>query len=451
LILVSSLQVPGDNNSKMVDINRKEAGSRVLSETTLVLKGGRLINGTGADPLENSTVVIQGSKITGIGRGNDVEVPEKAVIVDISGKTLLPGLIDSHLHLLGLKTDNYIAETMIVPNGVKLLRAAKSANVLLHSGYTTVKDTGGMNAIYLKQAVEEGTIPGPRILGAGYVVTQTRGHGDDYQFLPIEMSDARLAHDRVFALICDGKEECMKAARYALREGADFIKVCTSGGVMSQRDTPEDVEFSLEEVKAIVMVAKNARTFVTSHCMSAAGMHISIEGGIKTIDHACFPDSEAIEMGKKAGTIFVATLSTFRMIIEGGIEAGYPEWAVLKSSGMWEEMLKGMRRLHDAGVTIAAGSDFLDTALMKMGKNAMELELLVKHAGFTPMEAITSGTLNGAKACALEKVIGSVEQGKEADLIVVDGDPLQDIKILQETERIRQVIKGGKIVVERGS
>jgi imidazolonepropionase-like amidohydrolase len=416
----------------------------------LVLRGGRLIDGTGAHAVENATISIQGSKIIDVGQGNDVDVPENSRTLDVTGKTVMPGLIDSHLHLLGLKTDNYISETMIVPNGLKLLRAAKSAEVLLQSGYTTVKDTGGINAIYLKQAIAEGTIPGPRILAAGYVVTQTRGHGDDYQFFPIEMSDARSAHDRVFALICDGKEECMKAARYALREGADFIKVCTSGGVMSQRDHPEDVEFSLEEVQSIVMVARNARTFVTSHCMSAEGMHISIEGGIKTIDHACFPDTEAIEMGRKAGTIFVATLSTFKMINEGGIEAGYPEWAVMKSRGMWEEMLKGMRRLHDAGVTIAAGSDFLDTNLMKMGKNAMELELLVKNCGFTPMEAITSGTLNGAKASGLEKVTGSVERGKQADLIVVDGDPLRDIKVLQDKERIRSVIKGGRIEVNRG-
>jgi imidazolonepropionase-like amidohydrolase len=421
-----------------------------LEEAALVIKGGTLIDGTGADPVRNATVVVKGSKIASIGRGNDVEVPEKARTIDIAGKTLMPGLIDSHLHLLGLKTDNYISETMIVPSGVKLLRAAKSAEVLLQSGYTTVKDTGGVNSLYLKQAIAEGTIPGPRILAAGYVVTQTRGHGDDYQFLPIEMSDARTAQNRVFALICDGREECMKAARYALREGADFIKVCTSGGVMSQRDFPEDVEFSLDEIKAIVMVAKNARTFVTSHCMSAEGMHISIEGGIKTIDHACFPDIEAIEMGKKAGTIFVATLSTFRMIVSGGIEAGYPEWAVLKTKGMWEKMVKGMRMLHEAGATIAAGSDFLDTHLMKMGKNAMELELLVKECGFTPGEAITAGTQNAAKACNLERMIGSVEQGKEADLIVVDGDPLLDIKVLQNTDRIQVVIKSGKIEVNRG-
>ena len=420
-------------------------------KAALVLKGGKLIDGTGTEPVEDATVVIQNSRIISVGRRNDVQFPENSRTLDLPGKIVMPGLIDSHLHLLGLKTDNYISETMIVPGGVKLLRAAKSARTLLESGYTTVKDTGGVNALHLKQAIAEGTIPGPRILAAGYIVTQTRGHGDDYQFLPIEMSDARTAHDRVFALICDGKEECMKAARYALRQGADFIKVCTSGGVMSQRDFPEDVEFTLEEIEAVVSVAKNARTFVTSHCMSAEGMHLSIKGGIKTIDHACFPDEEAIEMGKKAGTIFVATLSTFKMINDGGIEAGYPEWSVLKSRGLWGEMLKGIRRLHDAGVIMAAGSDFLDTQLMKMGRNALELELLVKECGFTPMEAISAGTLNGAKASGLDKIIGSIEPGKQADLIVVDGDPVSDIRVLQDLERIRMVMKGGNIEVNRGT
>ena len=138
-----------------------------MQKAALVIKGGTLIDGTGVDPVHNATVVVQDSKIVSVGQGNDVQIPEKAKILDIAGKTLMPGLIDAHLHLLGLKTDNYISETMIVPGGVKLLRAAKSAQVLLHSGYTTVKDTGGINALYLKQAIAEGTMPGPRILAAG--------------------------------------------------------------------------------------------------------------------------------------------------------------------------------------------------------------------------------------------------------------------------------------------
>jgi imidazolonepropionase-like amidohydrolase len=379
-----------------------------------------------------------------------VDVPDVAEVLDVRGKVIMPGLIDAHLHFSGLRTDHFISESLIVPAGVRLLRAARSARLVLEAGFTTVKDTGGPNALYLKSAIDEGSIPGPRILAAGYILTQTFGHGDDFMFLPIEWADARTSHGRTFALMCDGVEDCMKAARYSLREGADFIKVCTSGGVSSQKDKPEDVQFTSEEIRAIVRVARNAGTFVTTHCMSTEGMLMSIENGIKTIDHAWYPTDEVIEMGRRMGAIFVATLACFKKINEGGIEAGYPEWTVRKTKGTWNEVASNMRKLKDGGAIVAAGTDFIDTRLMRMGSNALELELLVEDAGFTPMEAIVSMTRNGAMACGMEDKIGTVQKGKLADLIVVDGDPLDNIRLLQNMENIRLVIKSGAIEVNRG-
>lgn len=414
-----------------------------------VVRGGRLIDGTGADPIDDSVVVIEGERIKELGAAKSVRIPEGSRVVDATGKSVLPGLIDSHLHLLGLNSDNYINETLVAPNGLKLLRASRSAEALLQAGFTTIKDTGGTNALYLRDAVEEGVIRGPRILAAGYVLSQTFGHGDDYQFLPLEMADARTSNGKFFCLMCDGREECMKAARFALRDGADFIKICTSGGVMSQKDPPEDVQFTKDEVRAIVEVARNARRFVTAHCMSAEGMHISIESGVKTIDHACFPDAEAIEMGRKNGTIFVATLSVQKRINDGGLSAGYPEWAVVKCKRIWDDVIRNMKKLHDSGVIMAAGTDFLDTPLMKMGTNSLELELLVKYCGFSPMEAIVAMTRNGARACGLEDQTGTLEPGKLADLLIVDGDPLRDIRTFQEVERIRMVMKSGVVEAYR--
>jgi len=416
----------------------------------LVIKGGTLIDGTGAEPLENATVVVEGSKITGVGRAEDVEIPEKARVVDATGKTVMPGLIDSHLHLMGMKTDNFVVEMLVVPEGVKLIRASIDARRLLEAGFTTIKDCGGMNAVHIKRAIAEGTLRGPRILAAGYVLSQTFGHGDTH-YLPIEMSDARTAHGKgLGCLICDGVEECIKAARYALREGADFIKVCTTGGVMSERDRPEHTQFTIEEIKAIVEVARFAGTFVTAHCQGTEGMHNSIEGGIKTIDHAFYPDDEAIEMGIKRGVVFVSTLSIQKRINEGGIEAGYPEWGVRKSRESWDTVVKNIARLREAGATVAMGTDFCGSKLLKMGTNALELELLVKYCGFKPMDAIVSATLNGAKACCLEDRLGTIEEGKLADILIVDGDPLKDISILQNVDRIRMVIKEGVIEVNRG-
>lgn len=415
----------------------------------IAIKGGRLIDGTGAEPVENAVVVIEKSKITAVGKAEEVVIPEEAKVIDATQKTVMPGLIDSHLHLIGMKTDNFIAEMFIVPEGVKLLRAAIDAGLLLDAGFTTVKDCGGTNALYIKRAIAEGTLRGPRILAAGLILSQTFGHGDTH-FLPIAMSDVRTApQGRGMGLICDGVEGCTRAARYALREGADFVKVCTTGGVLSERDRPEHTQFNVDEIKAIVKVAYNAGTFVTAHCQGTEGMHNSIEGGIKTIDHAFYPDDEAIEMGKKKGVVFVSTLSIMKRINDGGVEAGYPPWGVQKSRAAWDEVVKNIAKLREAGATVAAATDFCGSKLMKMGTNALELELLVKNCGFTPMDAIVSATLNGAKACGLEDKIGTIEEGKLADIIIVDGDPLEDIKILQDTERIKMVLKEGNVEVDR--
>jgi imidazolonepropionase-like amidohydrolase len=330
-----------------------------------------------------------------------------------------------------------------------LIKSAFDAADLLDAGFTTVKDCGGFG-IYLKRAMQEGTIRGPRILSSGYVLSQTAGHGDIH-FVPIEFVDARTTK-RGTSLLCDGVSECIKAARYAIREGADFIKICTSGGVMSMVDRPEHTQFTLEEIKAVVQEARHVGKFVTAHCQGTEAMKNSITAGVKTIDHAFYPDDEVIDMAKKRkDVVFVPTLSIASRIITGGEEAGYPSWAVAKGKEVWKTMVKNIAKLYKAGLTIASATDFVGSPLLKMGTNAMELELLVKHCGFKPMDAIVAATKNGAKACGLENVTGTIEDGKFADLIVVDGDPLKDVKILQDKNKIKMVMKEGKIEAKRGS
>jgi len=416
----------------------------------VAIKGGRLIDGTGDEPLENSAILIDDAKIIAVGNIRDVNIPKTAKIIDASDKTVMPGLIDAHMHFSGFRSDNYTEETIVTPHGPKLLRASRDAEALLKAGYTTAKDCSSLNGVALKRAIAEGTIRGPRILAAGLALSQTFGHGDTH-FLPIEMADIRTSGGRgpEPVLLCDGVNECVKAARYALREGADFIKVCTTGGMLSEKDKPENTQYTLEEIKAIVNVAKSAGTFVTAHCQGTVGMHNSIDGGIKTIDHAIYPDNEAIEKAKKKGVVFVTTLSIMKSINDGGVEAGYPIWAVDKSRKAWSMVVKNMAKLREEGATVASGTDFFGSKMTRMGTNALELELLVKYAGFSPMEAMVTATLNGAKACALETCTGSIEQGKLADIIIIDGDPLTDIRILQNTERIRTVIKEGKTEVSR--
>lgn len=409
--------------------------------------GGRLIDGTGKEPLNNSTVLIETSEIKSIGPADEVKIPEDAEIIDATGKTVMPGLIDSHIHLLGLKTDEWIMETVVQPPELGLIRAVFDVKSLLEAGFTTVKDCGCTNALFLKKAIEEGTIRGPHILAAGYVLSQTFGHGD-VQYYPIEWVDARDTK-RGYTLICDGVSECIKAARYAFRQGADFIKICTTGGVMSMRDKPEYTQFTLEEIKAIVQEARHVESFVTSHSEGRWGIRNAIEGGVKTIDHAWYPDDESINMAIEKDVVFVPTLSYDFQIMKKGEEVGYPLWAVNREKEAWERVINNIAKAHKAGVTMAAATDFVGSPISKMGANAMELELLVKYCGFTPMEAIVAATANGAKACGIEDKTGKIEPGKNADIIIVDGDPLRDIRILQNKEKIKMVLKDGKIEAVR--
>jgi len=419
-----------------------------------VIRNGTLIDGTGAKPKKNSVVVVEGKKIRAVGREGEVKIPKKAKLteVDASGKTVMPGLIDSHLHLIGLKTDHILEEELVRPPQLGLIKSVYDAVDLLEAGFTTVKDCGGFG-IYLKRAIAEGTTRGPRILSAGYTLSQTGGHGDVH-FIPVEWVDARVSKRKSFlvmSLLCDGVPECIKAARYALREGADFIKVMASGGVMSMIDRPEHTQFTLGELKAIVEEARHVGKFVTAHCQGTEAMKNCITAGVKTIDHAFYPDDEVIRMAKKReDVVFVPTLSINWRIITGGEEAGYQPWAVEKGREVWEITKKNITKLYKAGLTIASATDFCGSPLLKMGTNAMELELLVKHCRFKPMDAIVAATKNGAKACGLEYEIGTIEKGKLADIIIVDGNPLKDIKVLQEKSKVRMVMKEGKIEANRG-
>jgi imidazolonepropionase-like amidohydrolase len=424
--------------------------SKKPKKEILVIKFGNLIDGTGAKPVKNSVIVIEGARIMAVGKEGDVNIPKKVqrTEVDASRMTVMPGLIDSHLHLMGMRTDRILEEEIIRPQQLALIKSVYDTIDLLEAGFTTVKDCGGFG-IHLKRAIAEGTTRGPRILSSGYVLSQTAGHGDTH-YAPIEWVDAR-ATKRGMALLCDGVPECMKAARYALREGADFIKICTSGGVMSMIDRPEHTQFTLEEIKAIVEEARHVGKFVTAHCQGTEAMKNSIVAGVKTIDHAFYPDDEVIEMAKKRkDVIFVPTLSINWRIITEGEKAGYPPWAVAKGKEVWEASTKNIAKLYRAGLTIASATDFTGSPLLKMGTNAMELELLIKHCGFRPMDAIIAATRNGAKACGLENEIGMIEKGKLADIIIVDGDPLKDIKVLQDKNKIKMVMKEGKIEVKRG-
>jgi imidazolonepropionase-like amidohydrolase len=419
----------------------------MAEKSNYIIRNAHLIDGTGRNSIEGANILVKDGKITEISQDNDYSFPESFIQIDATNLTLMPGLIDSHMHFSGWKTDNVIAETHVTSPGLKLMRSVTDARNLLKAGFTTVRDCGGEDpfsiAIALKHGIEEGHVNGPRVLASGWLLCVTGGH-DDFHYLPLHWAK------EINPCICDGVPECMKAARYALRQGADFIKVCSTGGVMSQRDSPDQTQFTMEELKAIVEIADNAGTFVSTHAQGTKGINQSIEAGIRTIEHANSPDDTSIELGLKNNTVFVPTLAVVQGILAPENQKSMPPWAITKANVEWEKMKIGLQKLHEAGVILAMGTDYLAGESMKHGTNAVELELLVKYGGLSPMDAIKAATWGGAHACALQDKIGTIEKGKLADLILVNGNPLTDISLLQDVNRIKLVMREGEVVINTG-
>jgi imidazolonepropionase-like amidohydrolase len=399
----------------------------------------------GSKPIGRGVVVIEDGVIRDVGTRGEVEIPSDARVIDCKGYTALPGLIDAHLHVTGLRTADIVKEPLITPLGVLFARAVRDLEALLKAGYTTVVDAGGIVGLHLKYAVEEGSIDGPRIVAAGYPLSQTFGHADIH-YLPVEYVDARTTRKpTVFApLICDGPDECRKAVRYALREGADFIKVMASGGVLSEKDRPEYRQFTIEELRAIVDEARAAGRIVHAHAQGSEGIRNAIEAGVRVIAHAIHMDEELALLARDRGVVVVPTIAVLRKILELGPESGLPEWGLRKAEEVSEAHVENVRRAWRLGVKIAAGSDFFGGPF-RLGENIVELKYLVELIGMQPREAIDAATRVAAEAAGLAEKVGTLEPGKRADVVVVRGDPLTNIEPILDPSNIVLVVREGRV------
>lgn len=410
---------------------------RFMSEKLIIT--GRIIDGTGKEPISDGVVVIDGNKIEQVGSKKNIQIPKDAKVIDAGGGTILPGLIDAHLHLVGMKDDKSVGLGIFEPDMSKAIRAAASLPLLLNAGFTAVRDAGGIG-LYLKRAIEEGTIKhAPRIRSANKVLSQTGGHGDVHA-LPL---DFVRAHG--FGRLCDGADECRLAAREQFREGADFIKICSTGGVLSERDLPTSSQFTFEEISAIVEEARRVGSYVASHAQGTTGIKDALKAGVRTIEHGIYLDEETIDLLLKNNAYVIPTLSIVNRICTSGKENGVPEWGIRKAKIVQEAHIESMKLARKAGVKIATGTDFCSTPLLPFGENALELELFVNAVGFSPMEAIVAGTKISAEALQMSDTIGTLEKGKLADLIVVNGDPIVNISCLRNVDNIKVVIKDGVI------
>ncbi len=398
--------------------------------------GGTLIDGTGQDPLPEAVVVVGESVIQAVGRKGEVEIPADCEIIDVSGKTIMPGMFDCHCHVS--LTTLSIEKRLFTPRTVEVFQTAEIMKRTLHAGFTTIREPGVLNDVGFRQAVEMGLIEGPRLVLAGGI-GQTGGHFDEYYPRDVELP--------LFGVkMCDGVPDVQKAARRMLRQGFDFIKVCATGGIASPADSPEYTEWTLEELKAMVYEASARGKAVMAHAEGTQGIKNAIRAGVWSVEHGSMLDDEAIQMFLDTGTYLVPTLFVMEELVERGEEMGLTPVSLAKVEKIKHTHAASFRRAAEAGVKIAVGTDSIDDEMH--GKNARELELMIRY-GFTPMQAIVAATKTSAEACRVDSKVGTLEPGKLADLLVVDGNPLDDITILQDQSRLLLVMKEGKSYVDR--
>lgn len=387
----------------------------------------RLIDGTG-QAIEPATVIVRDHRIAAIGLSRTVSIPRGATLINGRGLTVLPGLIDCHVHLcLGAEPDVVKAIAEETP-AETLLKAARLARQTLEAGVTTVRDVGSRDhAIFaLKRAIDKGLTPGPRIVGAGLAVCMIGGH-------------ARFIGQEV-----EGSEQVRKAVREQIEAGAEVIKVIASGGVLTPGTSPDQAQMTLEELRSAVEEAGRAGRKVAAHAHGAAGMKNAINAGVHSIEHATLMDEEAVDLMQSHGVYMVPTLSALATTAACRRGCGIPDSALEKARAMTKRHQASFRQAHRRGLLIAMGTD-AGTPFNAHGDNAQELDRMVAY-GMTPMEAILAATSAAARLIGIEDQVGTLAPGKEADLLLVEGNPLRKIELLRDRSRLIGVMQAGRFV-----
>jgi len=410
-------------------IHSSWAQPAVPAGRTVAIRAGHLLDVRTGKTLSNLIIVIQGDRIASVGA--DAQIPEGAQVVDLSNATVLPGLIDAHTHVTMPTNFGYSRLATSVPR--EALIGARNARVTLEAGFTTIRNVGasGFTDVALRDAINAGDVPGPRMLVSGPALSITGGHCDN-NLLPFEYHAQSEG-------VADGVEAVQHKVRENIKYGADLIKVCATGGVLSHGDNPQASQFTLEEMQAIVVDAHRLGRKVAAHAHGAQGIRWASEAGVDSIEHGSYIDDAAIATMKKNGTYLVPTLYLGDWFLENAERTGAPAELIAKSREVMPAARKNVARAFAAGVKIGFGTD---AAVYPHGLNAHEFAVMVK-LGLTPLQAIQAATINDADLLGWSDKVGTIEAGKWADIVAVDGDPLADVTTL---ERVKFVMKGGEVV-----
>jgi imidazolonepropionase-like amidohydrolase len=409
----------------------------------VILRAARLIDGTGTPPINNAVIVVNDNKITAVGQAGSVSIPEKARVIDLGDVTLLPGFIDAHTHLVGRvlgDPEGDMAAVKDYESFAAILSAANARNTLM-AGFTSVRNVGAagrFDDMALRKAINEGWIPGPRMETAGHAIGITGGHCDANGFRP------GLVQLGPIDGVANGPEEIRAAVRYQIKYGADVIKTCATGGVLSEGDAVGATQYSFEELKALVEEANKLDRKVAAHAHGTEGIKLAVRAGVSSIEHGSFLDEEGVALMKERGTFLVPTLSageTVERAAKNGVLKGLRAEKALAAAAAIRRAIK-LAVVNK--VQIALGTD---AGVIPHGSNAHEFVLMVEWGGMTNMESIMAGTLNGAKLLGWDQHLGTLTTGKWADIVAVEGDPLKDIHNMQ---KVAFVMKNG-VVYKQGN
>ena len=402
----------------------------------LAITNGTLIDGSGGEPQSGITILIEGEHITTMGRS--ISIPRDATVIDAQGGSVLPGLIDCHVHFA--MEYPHIARFLVTPPSLRLLETIPRMRATLDAGVTTVRDAAGAPS-GLKHAVERGIVTGPRMQVAVSMISQTGGHGDGYYPCCVDLGLFGIRFYDVPGGVSDGVDEVRKATREILRAGADWIKLATSGGVLSTSDSPRSSQLTVEEIATAVYEAEAQDKRCMAHAQGSQGIKNALLAGIASIEHGVYLTDELIEMMIDRQVYLVPTLMAPLAVVEFGKEHPdiLPPMMAAKAISVVEAHQQSFRRAVQAGVKVAMGTD---SGVGRHGDNGRELQLMVEH-GMTPMQAIVASTSSAARLLRLDNQLGTLEEGKLADIIIVEGDVLDNISRIASPNNVKLVLKGG--------